>query len=288
MNTMNNFLWMLHCALAMACVVGPSTAAPIAVVPGSVAGYLYLPATNASASNTVTVNFIKEGSFTQYSISSTPSGLVCGNDVARCTGQLVTGTAYEFKVTGQYASDLHVLPTWSEGCAATENVTCSTVVSAAITIKVAAAALVEPLTPVLVAGKVKARYLYQISDGAYLVGATEHLLRGKPWQSASATTGATNTADGRKNMSKITNSDHVNHCQGGLSTEMGGDWYWPAKDEIDSIDAAAWMRVVNLKELWSSTEAGGSKAYKRNLEKPETKSEDKSKTERNGLCVKRF
>jgi len=281
--------WTVLAPVVVASMAGQANSAPIAVVPGSVAGYLYLPAANAGATNTVTVNFVKEGSFKNYSISSTPAGLVCDNKAEQCSAQLTNGTSYEFKVTGQYATDLYVVPTWSGDCDATESLTCANTVSANDTVKVAVEALSSTdLTPVLVKGKVKARYLYQMADSSYLVATTENILRAKAWQAVPTLTGGSDSTDGRQNMSKITGSDYIAHCQGGLPTEMGGDWYWPSVTELRNIDITNWMKIVAVKELWSSTEADQYNASKRNMENGEAKSESKTKTDRNALCVKRF
>jgi hypothetical protein len=278
---------LLSLALPVALFSSTVVAAPVAVVPGSNASYLYLPASNTASKLTVT--FHKEGSFTGYRISSEPAGVSCGHDELMCTAKLNPNTRYTFFAEGQYTEGLHIAPRWSEGCQSEQSISCSITLSTGVTIRVTVPALsAAELTPVLINGKGKARFLYQMSNGSYLVGATYNLLRSTPWQSNNSLTMATDANDGRVNMPRITDSAHVEHCQSGLPSELGSGWYWPAYNELGGINNTSWMTIVNVKELWSSTEADASNAYKRNMEKPETKSESKTKTDRNGLCVKRF
>jgi len=278
---------LLSLALPVALFSSTVLAAPVAVVPGSNASYLYLPASNIASKLTVT--FHKEGSFTDYRISSEPAGVSCGNDELVCTAKLNPDTRYTFFAEGQYAAALHIAPLWSEGCQSEQSKSCSTTLSSGVTIKVTVPALsAAELTPVLINGEGKARFLYQMGNGAYLIGASYDLLRNTPWQSTNSVTKATDANDGKANMPLITDSAHVDHCQSGLPSELGSGWYWPAHNELSAINSGAWMNIVNVKELWSSTEESEKKAYKRNMDKPETKSEDKHKADRNGLCVKRF
>jgi hypothetical protein len=281
---------LLSLALPTVLLATSALAAPVAVVPGSNASYLYLPA--SSVNNKVKVTFLKEGGFTDYSITSDPVAVNCGNEETQCTANLVADTTYKFIVDGKYSDALNILPTWSEGCTAAESVDCTTAISGSTLVKINVKSMTNTDTPpVMINGQAKGYFLYQMSDGSFLVAATSAPLASTAWQDPVATAN-TDADDGRKNMTRIENSAHVTHCLSGLPAALGSGWYWPASNELKAINYAAFYKATSLKEVWSSTEVTGNpqKALKRNMDNGEMKTdgEAKTSTKMSGICVKRF
>jgi hypothetical protein len=278
---------LLSLALPVALLGSSALAAPVAVVPGSNASYLYLPA--SSVNNNVKVTFLKEGGFTDYTITSDPVAVNCGNEDTECTAKLAADTTYKFIANGKYSDSLTILPTWSEGCTAEESVNCTTAISDSVVVRVNVKNMTYTDTPsVMINGEAKGYFLYQRSDGAYLVAADDYK-SSTAWQSPEAKTDATDKDDGTKNIAKIENSEHVSHCNN-LPAAYGSGWYWPAINELKAINNSVWYKASGIKEVWSSTEVSSSHAQKRNMDNGEVKEagEAKNSTKMAGICVKRF
>lgn len=249
----------------MTLLAQPALADTPVVVPGSIAGYLYTGAGSAEGGaayeddKRISLAVFKLGDFTEYQIVSEPAGLNC-DKLCSEKADKVPGGHITLKIVGNYPVPGTQIPLQGRWEAPCENTTTDTdicdinltALNAQVRVKVSGelAAGAEITLP-----DGSAAMFVRLGGDHMLVAAHKKLSSPLTWvpfdSERRSGLGATDSNDGRNNMSKLVaaGSEAAQYCQ-----QLGNGWYLPAQNELAALSTSATGKIPGYSTVWASTE----------------------------------
>jgi len=256
--------------LAAALFAAPAIAADdILVIPDTTAAYLYDSAgSRRTLGNQSSLALIKDGSFKEYRIESSPPGFVCDEKCPETAQNMPEGKV-TLRIVGKKPIAMLNIPLtgkWSNECTLedagsdAESAKCVVQLSdmtEPIHVEVNPDVTVGTLFPLPEGGQAMIVKI-DPQEGYVMVAGHQLLSEGMTWldfdKNRRTAIGANNLLDGRVNMPKLLTAGSwaASYC----ASLASGDWYLPARNELALMTPEAMQRISGLITDTSDTVSG--------------------------------